>query len=141
MIPGNCMSQITERQVKLVSIVSSLDKKSIPMTILQKIVFLCEDQIKACDMHYTFIKTYFGPFSKEIVSDVDELASKGIFELHNGNNIVVKTEIQDKWANAEKTVSELTKQFPDDYLIIKSALTSNSVISKAVGESITTSKH
>jgi uncharacterized protein YwgA len=132
------MSQITERQKKLFSIVVDLPQKDVSLVTLQKIVFLCKLHVKTCDISYRFKKSHFGPFSQEIVSDIDELESKGFLKIEKGNRIVIVKTIseQEKWNDAEKTVSEFNQKFPNNSSIIVSALSAPNVINKSVGEPI-----
>lgn len=131
--------QISERQKRLASLVSTLPEKQVNLSILQKMVFLCAEQIASCDLKYSFIKGHYGPFSKEIVKDLEGLQETGLVQLH-GTQIRITGDIENKWGNAEKTVCEFKEKFPDKSSIVVSAITSPNVINRAVGEPITISR-
>jgi uncharacterized protein YwgA len=119
----------------------TLPQKEIPLVTLQKILFLCKDRIRTCDINYTFQKSHFGPYSQEIVADVEELQQKGFVKMEKGNRLFVTKNIsaEERWANAEPTIAEFNRKFPDNHSIVMSALSSPNVINKAVGEPIATS--
>lgn len=68
--------KLIERQAKLISIISALSKKPISSTLLQKTIFLCLEQVKSCDLHYSYKIGHFGPFSKDLMDDLEDLEKR-----------------------------------------------------------------
>jgi uncharacterized protein YwgA len=132
-------AKLTERQIKLISIVSALPEKP-RLTLLQKIVFLCMERVKSCDVNYPYIIGHYGPFSVDLINDLEDLEKKGIVKFGKEKQVIVTYRLKDKWPNAEETISEFKTCFPDDSSIIASALTSPNVLGRPVGEFIKTSR-
>lgn len=129
-------SKLSERQVKLISFVSALPEKSIRLTILQKAVFLCMEQVKSCDMKYSYRNGLYGPFSIGLVKDLEDLQEKGIVKLGEGRKVFIISKPKEKSSNAKKTAMEFRTRFPDDSTVIASALASPLVLGRSVGEPI-----
>ena len=83
-----------------------------------------------------FEKGFFGPYSPEIVNDVNDLGKKGIVTFEKGSKAIISVSLPNQWENADKTVSELREKFPDNSSIIVSALTSPNVINRKIGDPI-----
>ena len=132
--------KLNERQAKLISVISALSKEPIRSTVLQKIIFLCLEQVKSCDLEYSYKIGHFGPFSKDLMDDLEDLEKKGMIKLKKGMRVIVTSPIKGKWPTAEKAALEFKSRFPDESAIMISALTSPNVYGRSVGELVKISR-
>lgn len=132
-------SKLSERQVKLVGILSALPEKQVKPTLLQKTIFLCMEQVKPCELKYSYKIGHYGPYSADLSKDLSDLRKKRIVKLNEGK-LVVASQSSKKWPNATKTVLEFKRKFPDESSVVVSALTSPKVLGRPIGEAIRKSR-
>ena len=127
--------ELSERQKKLIGIVEALPEKPVNISLLQKIVFLCMEQLKKCDIKYTYRVGHYGNFSPDLILDINDLQKRRVVQV-KGNTLIIRSQPKEKWLDAKDTVDAFCAKFPDEYTVVKSAINSPNVRGHSVGEVI-----
>jgi type I restriction enzyme S subunit len=104
-----------EKQAK-----SKAAKKSLLVTALMKYVFLFQMEATARRRLYHFIPYHYGPFAKELYSDLESLRQQGFITIDNGDDVRTRITITSS-GELEAIFSDLPEDIQEDVAAIVEA--------------------
>jgi type I restriction enzyme S subunit len=104
-------------QLLLLAILSEKEKRAsgsasdamVLVTALMKYVFLVQMEGAVPRRLYRFVPYHYGPFAKELYTDLEALQQQGVITVHNGDDDKTKIRLVD----TERAIREAT-ELPDD---------------------------
>jgi uncharacterized protein YwgA len=106
-LPQLLLLAILSERAKCASVPTT--KSIVLVTALMKYVFLVQMEGAVQRRLYQFVPYHYGPFAKELYSDLEALHVKGLISVHNGDDDKTEIRITD-----DQTVANEVAQLPDD---------------------------